>query len=67
MLTSLGGSQTAGDWRLTISDNEQLDTGALGSWALNLQGTPIPESSSVLGLLALGLLGAGAALKRHLN
>jgi subtilisin-like proprotein convertase family protein len=67
MLTSLGGSQTAGDWRLTISDNEQLDTGALGSWALNLQGTPIPESSSVLGLLALGLLGAGAALKRHWN
>ncbi|MCA2709328.1 MAG: proprotein convertase P-domain-containing protein [Microcystis sp. M015S2] len=72
MLTSLGGSQTAGDWRLTISDNAGLNTGALGSWTLNLQGTPIapvsvPESSSGLGLLALGLLGAGAALKRHLN
>ena len=72
MLTSLGGSQTAGDWRLTISDNGFRDTGSLGSWTLNLQGTPlapvsVPESSSGLGLLALGLLGAGAALKRHWN
>jgi subtilisin-like proprotein convertase family protein len=72
MLTSLGGSQTAGDWRLTISDNGLSDTGSLGSWTLNLQGTPlapvsVPESSSGLGLLALGLLGAGAALKRHWN
>jgi subtilisin-like proprotein convertase family protein len=67
MLTSLSGELSSGTWRLTISDNVADDTGALGSWALNLQGTPIPESSSVLGLLALGLLGAGAALKRHLN
>jgi subtilisin-like proprotein convertase family protein len=72
ILTSLGGSQTAGDWRLTISDNGFRDTGSLGSWTLNLQGTPlapvsVPESSSGLGLLALGLLGAGAALKRHWN
>jgi subtilisin-like proprotein convertase family protein len=72
ILTSLGGSQTAGDWRLTISDNGFSDTGSLGSWTLNLQGTPlapvsVPESSSGLGLLALGLLGAGAALKRHWN
>ncbi|MDB9434687.1 PEP-CTERM sorting domain-containing protein [Microcystis aeruginosa] len=29
--------------------------------------TPIPEPSSGLGLLALGLLGAGAVLKRHWN
>jgi len=70
MLTSLGGSQTAGDWLLTISDNGAGDTGSLGSWTLNLQGTPlapvsVPESSSGLGLLALGLLGVGAALKRH--
>ncbi|TRU18098.1 MAG: PEP-CTERM sorting domain-containing protein [Microcystis aeruginosa Ma_MB_S_20031200_S102] len=67
ILTSLGGSQTAGDWRLTISDNAGSDTGSLGSWTLNLEGTPIPEPSSGLGLLALGLLGAGAALKRHWN
>jgi len=72
MLTSLGGSQTAGDWRLTISDNAEDDTGSLGSWTLNLEGTPIapvsvPESNSVLGLLALGLLGAGAAFRRHWN
>ncbi|MDB9423879.1 PEP-CTERM sorting domain-containing protein [Microcystis aeruginosa CS-564/01] len=31
------------------------------------QTVPVPESSSGLGLLALGLLGAGAALKRHWN
>jgi subtilisin-like proprotein convertase family protein len=72
ILTSLGGSQTAGNWRLTISDVDDISTGALGSWTLNLQETPIapvsvPESGSVLGLLALGLLGAGAALKRHWN
>jgi hypothetical protein len=67
MLTSLSGELSSGTWRLTISDNVAADTGALGSWALNLQGTPIPESSSVLGLLALGLLGAAAAFKRHLN
>ncbi|MCZ8159467.1 MAG: proprotein convertase P-domain-containing protein, partial [Microcystis sp. LE19-196.1B] len=72
ILTSLGGSQTAGDWRLTISDNAEDDTGSLGSWTLNLEGTPIapvsvPESNSVLGLLALGLLGTAAAFKRHWN
>ncbi|MFM6631584.1 MAG: proprotein convertase P-domain-containing protein, partial [Microcystis panniformis] len=57
ILTSLSGSQTAGDWRLTISDNASGDTGSLGSWTLNLEGTPlapvsVPESSSGLGLLA---------------
>lgn len=31
------------------------------------QTVTVPESSSGLGLLALGLLGAGAALKRHWN
>ncbi|GCA78916.1 proprotein convertase P-domain-containing protein [Microcystis aeruginosa] len=70
ILTSLGGSQTAGDWRLTISDNAVDTTGSLGSWTLNLEGTPIapvsvPESNSVLGLLALGLLGTAAAFRRH--
>ncbi|KAB0240393.1 proprotein convertase P-domain, (modular protein) [Microcystis aeruginosa EAWAG127a] len=70
ILTSLSGSQTAGDWRLTISDNGSDETGSLGSWTLNLEGTPlapvsVPESSSVLGLLALGLLGTAAAFKRH--
>ncbi|TRU35465.1 MAG: PEP-CTERM sorting domain-containing protein [Microcystis aeruginosa Ma_MB_F_20061100_S20] len=71
ILTSLSGSQTAGDWRLTISDNSTDDTGSLGSWTLNLEGptapVSVPEPSSGLGLLALGLLGAGAAFKRHWN
>jgi len=72
ILTSLGGSQTAGDWRLRISDLSGGDAGSLGSWTLNLEGPPtapvsVPESNSVLGLLALGLLGTAAAFKRHLN
>ena len=72
ILNSLSGSQTAGDWRLTISDNWLDETGSLGSWTLNLEGTPlapvsVPESNSVLGLLALGLLGTAAAFKRHLD
>jgi len=68
MLASLGGQLSSGTWRLTISDNAMSSGGSLGNgWTLNLQGTPIPEPSSGLGLLALGLLGAGAALKRHLN
>lgn len=72
ILTSLGGSQTAGDWRLTISDVSTGGTASLGSWTLNLEGPPtapvsVPESNSVLGLLALGLLGTAAAFKRHLD
>ncbi|MFM2027555.1 MAG: hypothetical protein RLZZ339_2272 [Cyanobacteriota bacterium] len=67
MLASLGGQESSGVWRLTIADTVAGTTGSFTSWTLNLQGTPIPEPSSSLGLLALGLLGARAALKRHLN
>jgi subtilisin-like proprotein convertase family protein len=72
MLASLGGQLSSGTWRLTISDNSLFDTGALGGWTLNLQGpmapmATVPEPSSNLGLLALGLLGAGALVKRKLN
>jgi subtilisin-like proprotein convertase family protein len=67
ILTSLGGQESSGVWRLTIADTVTGTTGSFTSWTLNLQGTPIPEPSSSLGLLALGLLGARAALKRHLN
>ncbi|MCZ8024725.1 MAG: proprotein convertase P-domain-containing protein [Microcystis sp. LE19-10.1B] len=67
MLASLGGQESSGVWRLTIADTVAGTTGSFTSWTLNLQGTPIPEPSSSLGLLALGLLGARAALERHLN
>lgn len=56
MLTTMSGLASNGTWRLTISDNAGDDTGSLGSWALNLQGsapTPVPGP--------LPLLGAGAA------
>ncbi len=54
MLTTISGLPSSGTWRLRISDNSAGDTGALGSWTLNLQG-----SAAVPG--PLPLLGAGAA------
>lgn len=56
MLTTISGLPSSGTWRLRISDNEEEDTGALGSWTLNLQG---PTPAAVPG--PLPLLGAGAA------
>ena len=56
MLTTISGLPSSGTWRLKISDNESADTGALGSWTLNLQGS---TPASVPG--PLPLLGVGAA------
>lgn len=56
MLTTISGLPSNGTWRLKISDNGSGDTGALGSWSLNLQGS---TPASVPG--PLPLLGAGAA------
>jgi hypothetical protein len=68
ILPAFAGASSAGTWRLTISDNAVIDTGSLGSWTLNLVGasspTAVPEPGSLLGLLALGLVGAGSALRR---
>jgi subtilisin-like proprotein convertase family protein len=66
-------SPGTGDWQLRISDNATSNgaanrgTGSISGWSLKLEGRDapkvkeIPEPSSVLGLLALGLLGVGAA------
>lgn len=56
MLTAISGLPSSGTWRLNISDNFSGDTGSLGSWSLNLQGS---SPASVPG--PLPLLGAGAA------
>ena len=56
MLTTISGLPSNGTWRLKISDNVSGDTGTLGSWSLNLQGS---SPASVPG--PLPLLGAGAA------
>jgi hypothetical protein len=68
ILPAFTGASSAGTWRLTISDNASADTGSLGSWTLDLVGasspTAVPEPGSLLGLLALGLVGAGSALRR---
>jgi subtilisin-like proprotein convertase family protein len=56
MLSTISGLSSSGTWRLTISDSGRDDTGALGSWTLNLQGSapaPVPGP--------LPLMGAGAA------
>jgi subtilisin-like proprotein convertase family protein len=67
-LLDFAGASSAGTWRLTISDNGSGTTGTLGSWTLSLVGasspTAVPEPGSLLGLLALGLVGAGSALRR---
>jgi subtilisin-like proprotein convertase family protein len=68
ILPAFTGASSAGTWRLTISDNAASTTGSLGSWTLNLVGasspTAVPEPGSLLGLFALGLMGAGSALRR---
>ena len=56
MLTTISGLSSSGTWRLKISDVSGNDTGTLGSWSLNLQGS---SPVSVPG--PLPLLGAGAA------
>jgi hypothetical protein len=56
MLTTISGLPSSGTWRLKISDVSDADTGTLGSWSLNLQGS---SPASVPG--PLPLLGAGAA------
>lgn len=56
MLTTISGLPSSGTWRLNISDRASSDSGTLGSWSLNLQGS---SPASVPG--PLPLLGAGAA------
>lgn len=69
-LTAFNGNLSQGTWRLTISDNEDYDTGSLGSWNLSVTGSQpqapqaVPEPGSVLGLLAIGAMGAGSTLMR---
>jgi hypothetical protein len=54
--------------RIDVASTWGPTTGVIGLSEVRFaQTVPVPESSSGLGLLALGLLGAGAALKRHWN
>lgn len=63
-LTAFNGGLSQGIWQLTISDNAGLDTGSLDSWNLSVTGQPVPEPSSIIGLLAMGAMGAGSTLMR---
>ncbi|MCP2729185.1 proprotein convertase P-domain-containing protein [Limnofasciculus baicalensis] len=66
-LSAFNGELSQGTWRLMISDNAPLDIGTLDSWTLSMTGTmagqPVPEPASVVGLLAIGAMGA-CGLKR---
>lgn len=64
LLSAFNGQSSQGSWRLTMSDRAGGDLGSLGSWNLQIQGQQVPEPASVLGLLAVGAMGAGSALKR---
>ncbi|MBI4891353.1 MAG: proprotein convertase P-domain-containing protein [Acidobacteria bacterium] len=60
------GQIVAGDWRLTIRDLNDMDTGSLGSWSLDIE-TPseIPEPAQVLPLLGALLAGAWRLRRRQ--
>lgn len=67
-LSDFDGESSAGDWKLTISDNASGDSGALRSWTLSLRGDMqmemIPLPSGV-GLGAAGLCGVFAVRRRR--
>ena len=56
------------------STGQESSSGTFNNWSNNgqhhafyLTGQKVPEPASVLGLLAIGALGAGSALKRKLK
>lgn len=51
---AFNGLNSAGTWRLTITDNAGLDTGSLGSWKLTL--VPTPGAAGLAGLVAVASL-----------
>lgn len=54
MLSTFGGTGSAGNWTLKITDNAGGDTGGISSWTLNL--SPTPGAASLLGLGGLTMI-----------
>ena len=49
-LSAFAGQSSSGNWTLSVQDNAAGDTGALGSWTLNLTAVPTPGAAALLGL-----------------
>mgnify|MGYP003668086501 CR=1 FL=1 len=64
LLSTFIGSDLAGTWSLSISDNADADQGNLRSWSLNVDVTSVPEPE-ILALFGFGLIGMGALRRRR--
>lgn len=62
LLSAFDGESVTGFWTITISDNVGIDPASLNGWRLDII-TDVPEPT-VVGLLAIGLLGFGARRRR---
>jgi subtilisin-like proprotein convertase family protein len=65
-LSAFDGMSGAGDWTLTIADNEFVDAGNLNNWTLNLSSasvvSPAPEPAT-WAMMIFGFGMAGAAMR----
>ena len=67
-VTTFAGSNTAGNWTLTMSDHVGGDVGGITSWDLDItsfSGPVIPEPTSAL--IFAGLMGMALVARRKLN
>jgi hypothetical protein len=70
-LSAFNGLSSAGNWTLFIADESPGGIGNLDSWTLDVTGTPstvvsgVPDSSSTMGLLALGASSLAVLSLRH--
>lgn len=58
-LSAFNGEDPNGDWTLTVSDNEGVDTGTLNNWSLQLSPTTGNDSITGANALSAGKFGKG--------
>jgi hypothetical protein len=56
-----------GSYSLSLAPSSTFPGGLPAGYSVRLNQTAVPEPASVLGLLAIGFLGAGSALKHKLK